>query len=221
MRRAWLTASFILLLTACSSMPFRKAELVSMDNIAPQSVREQYGSGTPDAFKIITSVIFEYKWSSFSGVGFLSLDARDRTFSLSCMNPLGVKLFEISGDRNSVTTHFALEEFTKKGDLGAAVGDDVRRIYLDLVPAPDAELKKKKRELVFIQRTEKGRTEYVFAGASPMLIEKEFFEDGELLWRASYYEYRRHNGRIYPGGIVFENKRHGYRLIIRLKEILA
>ncbi len=221
MKMSLLMVSFALLCTACSTVPFKTAELVSMEHADPKTIYERYGSETPDAFKIINSVIFEYKWTTFSGVGFLSLNAKERTFALSCMNPLGVKLFEVSGDQNGVTTHFALEEFTKKGDLGAAVGDDIRRIYLDLMPAPDAEINRKKKELVFIHRLEKGRMEHVFAGRSPLLIEKDFFENGELIWRASYYEYRRHNGRNYPGGIIFENNRYGYRLIIRLKEILA
>ncbi len=33
------------------------------------------------------------------------------------MNPMGVKLFELSGDRHSVTTRYSIADFSRYGDI--------------------------------------------------------------------------------------------------------
>ncbi len=42
-----------------------------------------------------------------------------------------------------------------------------------------------------------------------------------MIWKVRYYEYRHEGGKEYPMGIVLDNFQHGYRLIVKVKEILA
>ncbi len=101
------------------------------------------------------------------------------------------------------------------------VGEDIRRIYFDLLPPPgdpvqpDAQVTKRRYEVVFRQ----GELEYVFAGTGGYLVQKSCYNGFRLLWRVSYYEYQEKDGKIYPRGIILDNRKYGYRLIADLKEI--
>ena len=59
----------------------------------------------------------------------------------------------------------------------------------------------------------------MFAGSEGLLVQKCYYESGRKVWSASYYEYRRKHGKLYPDGIILEHHDYGYRLVVRLKEI--
>jgi hypothetical protein len=99
------------------------------------------------------------------------------------------------------------------------VGGDIKRVYFDLIPSPKAKVKVKKYSVVFEEKAGKGLMRRVFAGPGGNLIRKEFFERGDLVWRVAYYEYREVDGKLFPGGVVMDNFKRGYRLIIKLKEV--
>jgi len=63
--------------------------------------------------------------------------------------------------------------------------------------------------------------EYEFAGIGLELVEKVYYENDEMIWRISYYEYREHNGKLYPHGIIMINYKYGYQLTVRQKELLS
>ncbi|HSQ77323.1 MAG TPA: hypothetical protein VLN91_00380, partial [Nitrospirota bacterium] len=127
-------------------------------------------------------------------------------------------LFALSGDQDSVTSQYSIAAFTKYGDIASAVGTDIRRIYFDLVPAPEAKIWKKKYKLIFRQGSGPGFLEYVFAGRDGDLIEKNYYENNGLVWRVSYYEYRDQDGKRWPQGVVFTHYDYRYRLTVRHKE---
>jgi hypothetical protein len=131
----------------------------------------------------------------------------------------GLKLFEVLGDANDAECTFALEEFSRWGDLAQAVAEDTRRMYFDRIPAPDAEVSREKYRILFTQQVAGGELEYVFAGAERTLVGKRYYEKGSKIWSVSYYEYRRRNGKLYPAGIVFEDHARRYRLVVRLRDI--
>jgi hypothetical protein len=135
------------------------------------------------------------------------------------MNPLGVKLFELSGDRNIVTNHYTIAAFSRYDELTTAVGADIKRIYFDLIPSADARIWRRRYSVSFRQPSGGGTLEYVFAGAAGDLIEKNYYAEDGIAWRASYYEYREQNGKRWPRGIIFINYHYGYRLTIRQKEL--
>lgn len=212
---------FMLMLVAagCGSIPFQETVFVPFGSEDPRILVERFQQGTPASYRLLNTVVFEYNWRKFSGIGLVDIDARNKLFKIVCLNPMGVKLFELSGDQSRTTTHYAIAALATRGDVATAVGNDIRRIYFDPVPAPEARIWKGKYKISFRQPSGPGSLEYVFAGEGGYLIEKKYFEDGGLVWKASYYEYRDREGKCFPQGIVFLNYQFGYRLIVKVKEI--
>lgn len=209
----------LLFVAGCESIPFQKAPDRPYSSIDPAAVRERFKENIPVNLRLLNTIVFEYSWKKFSGLGFVDVDTAGRTFTLVCINQMGVKLFELSLDKYGIKTHFALPEFTSNGNFAKMVGEDIKRIYFDLVPSENAEVDRKKSSVVFIQQEGEGTAEYVFSGPDQYLTEKTYYENGAPVWRVSFYEYQSKNGRIYPVGTVLKNYIYGYRLIVRLKEV--
>ncbi len=208
----------LLFLVGCGAVPFRETARVPLVPESPQSFVERFQVSIPDSFQLLNTVVFEYNWRKFLGVGYVDINRRDKTFKIVCLNPMGVKLFELSGDQNSVTNLYTIAAFARYGDITTVVGNDIRRIYFDLVPSPEARIWKRKQSIRFRQSSGPGTMEYVFAGPGGDLIEKNYYNQTGIAWRVSYYEYRELNGKRFPQGIVFLNYQYGYRLTVRHKE---
>jgi len=209
-----------LFLAGCSTIPFQETRLVSLDSEDPRTMAEHFQKSIPASFQLLTSVVFEYNSRKISGIGTVQINRSEGVFSAAGMNPMGVKLFELSGDQHSVKSRYSIADFSHYGDIATAVGNDIRRIYFDLVPGPEANIWRRKYKLIFRQASGPGFLEYVFAGTGGDLIEKRYYEEDGIVWKASYYEYRDQDGKRWPQGIVFIHYQHGYRLIVRQKEFL-
>lgn len=216
-----LAVIFIVLvcIVGCSSIPFQKTLYVPMESVDPWALVEQFRDSSPEKFMLINTIVFGYNWNKFSALGYIKVDAGEKTFAVVCINPMGVKLFELTGDKDKIDSHFVMEQFLKKGNFAGTVGEDIRRIYFGLAPSSRALVNKKKLKIVFSEPAGAGILEYIFAGPAGLLVEKNYYEDGILNWRVSYYEYLQKDGKNYPSGIILENYRFGYSLTIKLKEI--
>ncbi len=219
MKKFLLLFSLIALATGCTSVPFKETAVVPMDSSDPRAVVERFREAAPESFQLLSSIVFEYNWLTVAGIGLLDIDGTDGLYKVVCMNHLGVKLFEFEGNRNGLISQFAIEPLARQGNIAAAVGDDIKRIYFDLTPSADARITVRKHKMIFRQRSGGGALEYEFAGDGGGLARKTYWEDERAVWRVSYYEYERKNGKLYPMGIILSNYRHGYRLIVRQKEI--
>ncbi len=219
MKKLLLLSMVVGLITGCVSVPFREAAEVPLDSSDPRTVVEGFREATPESFQLLSSIVFEYNWLTVAGIGVLDINAADGLYKVVCMNHLGVKLFEFEGNRNGLISQFAIEPLARQGNIAAAVGDDIKRIYFDLTPSADARITVRKHKMIFRQRSGRGALEYEFAGAGGGLARKTYREDERAVWRVSYYEYERKDGKLYPMGIILSNYRHGYRLIVRQKEI--
>lgn len=218
MKRFVLLCILQVFIAGCSTVPFQETRLVPLDSEDPRNMAERFHSNIPDSFELLNTVVFEYNGRKFTAIGTVRINRADRVFKVAGMNPMGIKLFELSGDQNSVTTRYSIADFSKYGDLAGAVGNDIRRIYFDLVPGPEARSWKRKYTQIFRQPSGPGFLEYVFAGRDGDLIEKRYYEEDGIVWKASYYEYRDQDGKRWPQGIVFIHYPYGYRLTVRQKE---
>ena len=211
---------FLFCCFACtSSVPFKKIDLVSVNNVDPESVRELFAKSIPLKFRVVNSIVFKYKHRAFSSLGYTDIDLIKKTFKVAGINPMGFKLFELTGDNQSVDCVFAVQEFKKHSNFANTVGDDIRKIYFDRIPLPEAEVRKKKNKIIFIQQSKTDRIEYVFAGTENVLIEKRFYNQKSLIWSVYYFEYKKENNMLYPGGIILEHHKYKYQLVLRLMEI--
>lgn len=217
--RRFIASLLLLILAGCASMPFEKAEHVSLETSDPRIVVDRFKDRVADSFQLLNSIVFEYNWFTLSGIGYIDIQGKDGFYKVACLNQMGVKLFEFSGNRDGIISRFAIEPLARKGDITALVAEDIKRIYFDRVPSPEARLIVRKHELIFRQRQGEGTLEYVFAGTGGHLVSKTYLEENRALWRVSYYEYLEKSGKIHPGGIIFRDYRYGYRLIVKQKEI--
>jgi len=219
MIRQTIVLMFLLIAAGCAPIPFQKTAPAPLAAADAPTVLERFKARMPDSFQLLTTVVFEYNWRTFAGIGTVQIHYVDQTFRVACMNPMGVKLFELSGDRGSVTTQYSIADFSKYGNVSAAVGSDIRKIYFDLVPGPGATVCTRTYRHVYRQPSGEGTLEYVFAGSAGDLIEKNYYGDDGIVWRVSYYEYRDQDGKRWPQGIVLMHYQYGYRLTIRQKEL--
>jgi len=207
-------------LNGCAGIPFQEAERVKIGIIEPDEVKERFALMLPEKFRIINSIVFEYKGEAVSFIGYSDVDTLEKTFTVAGLNQVGIKLFELTGNNDKTELSFAIEEFTKRGNFAEAVAGDIKKIYFDRLPEYGATASRKKYDIVF-SRNENGSTiEHVFSGADSLLVEKRCTVDDIAVWSINYYEYRIENGKLYPAGIILENHKFGYRLILRLKEIM-
>ncbi len=209
----------ILMISGCTRVPFQKTSFVPAGGVEPREVLENYRRGIPGHYQMLHTIMFQYGWNRVSALGYAEIDRGTGSFAVAGMNPVGVKLFEISGGKEGVTKHFVLEGLSGKGDFTSAMAQDIRRIYFDLLPVPGAEIMKKGSRILFRQADGGGVLVYTFAGKGWRLVEKEYFRDNTLRWRVSYYEYRQKEGKIYPWGIILHNYQNGYSLTVKVKEI--
>ena len=219
MKRCIALSILVILTAGCARVPFSETAATLMVSRDPVAVVERFHSTAPEYFQLLNSVVFEYNGRKFLGIGNLDINTESRTFHVACLNPMGVKLFELSGDDRGVSTPYMLEALAQYGDIGAAVGNDIRRMYFNLIPPREASVWKRKNQFAYWQSEGSGTLEYVFAGANADLVQKRYYEDHVIAWQVSYYEYQEHMGKRYPHGIVLINYQYGYRLTVRLKEI--
>lgn len=218
-----LALAMVLSSAGCREMPFRQVEMCSLDSVDPIVARDQFQAETPSRFALVNSVVFEYLGRRLSLLGMIAVDAKSRSFRLVGLNPMGVTMFDISGNRHGTTCEFALEGLidapARSEDLADAMGTDVRRMYFDLIPPRRAAVRKGWNSIVFLSRQKEGAIKHRFAGHGPVLIEKQYYEDGSPVCRVRYYEYENHGDYRYPAGIILDNQKYGYRLVVRLREI--
>ena len=211
---------FVLICAAgCTRVPFEEVARVPTEGVEPTAVRERFAAALPGEFQVINTIVFRYRWHSFSALGYTHVDQVERTFTVVGLNHVGVKLLELTSRDGSVECHFAVDELRQGEKFAHTIAKDIERIYFDRIPTAEAEAGRTKYEVLFREQTPEGTLEYVFAGAERLLVEKRYVEGRRRIWSVRYYEYRRENGKLFPAGIVFRHHRHGYRLIVRLKEV--
>jgi hypothetical protein len=218
MRRLPLAA--LLLLCACSTAPFRETELVPLDHLRPAEVLARFREGLPERFRVLNATVFDMAGRRVAALGVTEVDRVAGTFGVVAMNAMGVKLFELTGDGSQVAERFMLPGFIQQEGAAQAIGEDIRRVWLGVLPSAAAAVNRERTRIVFRETSGQGTMEYVFAGADGHLVEKRHRDDERTVWRVRYYEYRTNGGKVFPMGIVYSNERYGYRLEITVKEIL-
>jgi hypothetical protein len=212
----------VLVFNGCATVPFSSTERVSVDDVDPEVARMTFQDGQPGDYQLINTIVFRYRWHTQAAVGYLTVEHAQDRFALAAMTHMGVKLLELQGSGGRVKCSYALAEFSEHlDDVAAAIGLDIRHMYFNSVPSRDALVEKKRREIIYTERTSSGLTEFIFAGQQPVLIEKRLYEQGKRICRVRYYEYQSRGQKMFPGGILLENDRHGYRLEVHLKEIIS
>ncbi len=201
-------------------MPFKGTAYVLLVDSTPDEILQKHSALTPDSFKVINTVIFQFRTKKFLSLGYLSVDTSEKSFELAGMNSVGIKLIEIAAKNKEILVNNVIDEISKRGDVAKVLVSDIDRIYFHSIPANNARTRLKKKEVVFIQDDITGRTEYTFAGKGNHLVEKTRYDGKMKTWSVQYYEYMDKDGKVYPKGIIYKNHKYKYKLIITIKEII-
>lgn len=211
----------VLFVAGCSHIPFEETRYVPLENADPVKVVKHYEDKLPENFQLLNSVVIEYNWKKFSGLGLIDINKREATYAIAFLSPMGLKLFELEGNKDRVTRYFIPDQITSRKEfLSRMIGDAVKRTYFDLTPSSGTGASIDKFRIIFRLPSGEGTIAYEFAGPDSYLVEKSYYEEDRLNWRVSYYEYQKKKDGIYPGGIIFNNYQYGYSLTFKLKEVL-
>ncbi len=210
-----------LLGAGCASPPpFEPVARPELGDQTPAEIYEQVRATQPRTFKVLSSVVFEYRRRSLTALGVTEIDTESRAFTVVALTPAGMKLFELQGDESGTEAVFVEPELTRHGDPVDTIGEDIRTVYFDRLPPHPESGRIRGNTVVFEQETDAGRLEHVLGGDPPALLEKRLRDRRGVVWEATYHEYRERDGKLHPGGILLRHRRYGYRLILRLQEIV-
>jgi hypothetical protein len=209
-------AIFLLLAAGCAHEPFAPEPLPILQNPDPNTMREAFAKSVPDRFVSDDTIIVQVPFhDDMAFLGVLRVDRTKGTFQLAGLNQTGIKLFELSGTNTDTTIVNAVPPLMDHKEILIALGTDVRRMFLDLVPDPGAKATIGKTGVNF----KSGDIVQKLGGSPLVLLEKR--EDGFFgaPWRVRYFRYTTNAGRLYPRGLVMDNGQYHYRIIVKNRDI--
>lgn len=214
-----LLVACLLLLSACATVPFARTELTpTVPRSAAALSGALWSSGT-GSLLIRQSALFELEGMRVPIAGIMKLDLTAKVARLVGMNDMGVKLYDISVDAVSSQAHFIIPDLARYPGFGEAVAVSVRRIFLTPEPSAGDTLERTPTSYLLTRENgAEGTVRFTFGGADALLLEKSCRGAAES-WRVRYYQYQRRQGHLFPGGIVLDDDRAGYRLTLWIESV--
>ena len=208
-----------LLITACTTVPFVPTELIPTTQQSAAELSGALWSSGRGALMIRQSALFEFEGARVPIAGLMKLNLVGKGARLVGMNDMGVKLFDISVDATSSQPNFIIPDLASYPGFPEAVALSVRRIFLAPEPSPEDTFERTSTTYLITGKTGDGGTiRFTFGGAEAQLLEKTWRGVAES-WRVRYYQYQRRQGQLFPGGILLEDERAGYRLTLWIESV--
>jgi hypothetical protein len=214
-----LFVALLLLVSACTPVPFPPTQLTPTVPCPSTTLTDGLWSAGSGSLLIRQSALFELQGMKVPIAGVMKLNLTAQSARLVGMNDMGVKLYDLSVDATTSTTHFIIPDLARYPGFSEAVAVSVRRIFLAPQPAPSDLLKRSSTSYLLSRKSGDGGTlRFLFGGAEAQLLEKSSQGPAES-WRVRYYQYQRQAGRIFPGGIILEDEQAGYRLTLWIESV--
>ncbi len=178
----------------------------------------------PERFTARQSVVFEFRphwwWPTIrlTALGYASVNRPADAYTVVCLTPLGVKLFDVSRTNGQNQANVALPLPGDAAKAGQAIGDDIAALYLGLTPPPAAVPSRHGDRLTFRHREAGQTTEWVFSTATGQLHSKTVTGDG-VCRALTFSDYHAVGGTSYPTTLTLQNRRFGYRIIVRIQDL--
>jgi hypothetical protein len=207
-------------IAGCQSDPFPRPALPWLNHPNPAAIRDNFPRSIPDEFTSDDTLVLQFPFNiQFAMLGVLNVNRPADTFEFYALNQAGVAYFHLSGDRGHFAVREALGPWLEHKDILLCIAEDIHNAYLAPVPKPDAHVQIKPTLVRFDQKAPGGYLLYDFGGQPILLLQKQLAGFFGPLWTARYYEYRPNDkGQLFPRGIVIDDSRFFYRLIIRNRD---
>jgi len=207
-------------LASCAKEPFQRGPMVALQNPDPMAIRQSFGRSMPLRFTTDDTMIVQAPFhNDIAILDVLRVDREAGSFELVGLNQTGVKLFDLRGDRRGVAIVFAITPLMNHQDLLLAVAKDFQHIFLDLIPGNGAKTEIDPNSVRFTQKTDDGTLTYEFGGDPAILMEKRLSGFFGSIWDVGYYQYEPTTTGLYPRGIVMDNSRYHYRIIVKNHDV--
>ncbi len=206
----------VVLFGGCAAEPFERPPLPALVNPNPGVMRAEFAARLANRFLSDDTVIIQAPFREDMAVlGVLQVDRAAGTFELMGMNHMGLKLFHLGAEEGDAAIRYALPPLMEQKDVLLSMAADTRRMYLDLVPGEGAAAKIRETYVRFSQEAPEGTLVYEFGGLPTVLLEKRLEGFFGTIWRVRYYDYAEAGSALYPRGVVMDNERFGYRIIVK------
>lgn len=182
----------------------------------------RYDASLPVRFTARQTLLFEFRphwwWPPVRlvALGYATVDRAARDYGVVCLSPLGVKLFEVSCVAGQGRASVALPLPGKDRLIGKAIGNDIANLYFDLLPAPDAGMRRRGDTLLFLQERDGRRVEHEFSISKGRLLSKTVLDDSGCT-TITVGDGRRTGG--YPAVVKLRNHRYGYTITVQTRQL--
>ncbi|MCF6175206.1 MAG: DUF3261 domain-containing protein [Victivallaceae bacterium] len=208
-------------LTGCATVePFKRESLAPLPNSSTAEILTAWSKQQPVNFSATSGIVFHWRNRKMSTLCVAAVNRETGQISVVGMNLMGVKIFEATGNEYQAKMLFAAMKLNLEDPDAFATGmiRDIARIYFDNVPRHYVE--QRTADLIHLCAANPGKAtmQYKFGGSPVRLLEKQAVEDGSVSWRVRYFKYKSSDKLELPYAIVYDNLKHDYRLVIRLKK---
>ena len=204
-------------LVGCAPEPFVRPPLPPLKTLDAEAMRQSFLNSLPK-HKVTfdeTVIIVPPFHDPISALGELVIDRPADKFQLVGLDHFGVTLLQLSGDSHGTTIDYAVPELLEHKNVLLAIGEDIRRMFFDLVPLETANVEFKDNAAWYSEKTSEGTLVYELGGDPTVLVQKYLDGFWGPAWRVRYYQYVSSSGSLYPFGVVMDNNKYHYRAIVK------
>ncbi len=207
------------LLAGCASVPFAAVPTPLLHDPDPAAMRSAWSASLPTRFTTEDTVVIEFPGNSLAFLGFLRIDRATGTFEVQGMNHMGWLAFLISGGPRKTEVLRAAPPLAEQPKVLQSIAQDIRRMYFDLVPDQAARVRVGARSVRYTEDRPDAEIEFVMGGADGVLLEKRLTRWIWPVWRVKFYEYTPTLEGVFPRGIVLDNARFHYRIVVKNRSL--
>ena len=213
MHKAAVAVLAVSMLFSCGCARFCVRSLPAED---ARELLDAAGERLAGRFEVLSSVVLQYRVARVSALGVTSVDRQEGRFAAAGLNPVGMKIFELSGDRAGVEHAYVMPDIPGGDDLPSAVAESIRAVYFGLIPAETDDARIRGRYMRIRTAERAGMSyEYLFGFSARRLARKRCYRNGRLLWEVRYTGWGHDaEGRLYPLDARFIHHLYGYRVSI-------
>lgn len=232
----------LLLLTGCTSEPFKHQTLIPMGVTAPQQILDKLARSMPTSIVTDDTVVIQAPFrDDLAVLSVVKIDRINVTLELMGMSHTGVKLFHVAYVDGQPLIRFAAPPLAKQTQVLESLATDSWHIYFDLLPELDSWKKTSWDNMTFERKTSNGKLTYTVAriaktkdvAPATVLTEKQLSTWTGTKWRIRYFQYEPPtqsqvedgnistpavNAKRHPTGIVLDNKKFHYRIIVKNRQ---
>jgi hypothetical protein len=208
------------LVAGCAKLPFPLEATPALANPDPAAMCDQFARALPERFVSDDTIVIQAPFHEDMAIlDVLRVDRSAGTLRMVALNQLGVTLFDVRADRSSVTVGNVLPPLANLKNILDSVAQDFANIYLDATPSNSAKTVVGSTTVQFSERGPDGTLIYEFGGDPTVLFRKQLDGWFWTKWSVRYFKYSSEFGGLYPRGIVVDNGRFHYRIIVKNRDV--